>query len=461
VNRRSVLGGLAATAVGAAAGAAWWAGRRPRPSGPSVVLILTDDQGINDLGCYYTPPPDANAYAAIETPNLDRLATDGLRLTRFYVGAAVCTPSRAALLTGCYPPRVGFGAKEGPGPGVLTPTSREGLSPDETTLAELFRAAGYRTACVGKWHLGHHAPFRPTNQGFDEFFGIPWSNNQAPLALFRGDRRLRPLAADEPLVEPFTREALEFLARCGDDPFFLYLAYSAPHEPWAVGPGFVGRSRRGRYGDAIGEVDAHVGHLLAALRASGRERDTLVVFLSDNGPWLESATAGGSAWPFRGGKADSWEGGFRSPCLVSWPGTLPGGRAVDDLCAAMDLLPTLAGICGLPRPSLPIDGVDLGATWAGAARSPRTDFAYYARGRLEAVTDGRWKRMYPVDARTPPVPAGLYDLAADPGERVDHLADAPAEAARLDAIADAYREQLGDALTGAVGIGARPIGRAS
>lgn len=458
MNRRALLGGLAAGAAIGAGAAAWWAARRPRPRGPSVLLILTDDQGINDLGCYYTPPPEAGAYARIDTPRLDALAADGLRLTRFYVGAAVCTPSRAALLTGCYPPRVGFG-DTGPGPGVLTPTSREGLAPSETTLAEAFRAAGYRTAAIGKWHLGHLPPFRPTNQGFDEFFGIPWSNNQAPLSLVRNDRRLRALAADEPLVAPFTREALEFLARTGDDPFFLYLAYSAPHEPWAVGPDFAGRSARGRYGDAITEIDAHVGLLLDALRDRGRDRDTLVIFLSDNGPWLESATAGGSAWPFRGGKAEAWEGGFRSPCLVSWPGTLPGGRADDGLFAAMDLFPTLAGICGLPLPTARIDGVDLGGVLSRGGPSPRADFAYYARGRLEAVTDGRWKRMYAVPQRTPKVPAGLFDLAADLGERVNRLADAPAEVERLDAIAERYRADLGDALTGRDGSGVRPLGR--
>ncbi len=459
MNRRAVLaGGLAAAGLGGVAAGAWWARPRPR-TGPNVVIVLTDDQGYNDLGCYYTPPPDQGAYRAIETPNLDRLAAEGLRHTRFYVGAAVCTPSRAALLTGCYPPRVGFGTKAEPGPGVLTPSSKEGLNPDETTLAELFRAAGYRTACVGKWHLGHHPPFRPTNHGFDEFFGIPWSNNQAPLALYRGNTRLRPLAADEPLVEPFSREALEFVARCGRDPFFLYLAYSAPHEPWAVGSSFAGRSARGRYGDAITEVDHHVGALVAALRHHGIAEQTLVLFLSDNGPWLESGVAGGSAWPFRGGKAESWEGGFRSPCLAWWPGTLSPGRTTDELCAAMDLLPTLSSVCGLPRPTLPIDGFDLGPVWNGTGSTARRSFAYWARGRLEAVTDGRWKRMYAVPQRTPPVPEGLYDLARDPGEAVDRLADHATEAERLDGIADDLRATLGDALTRREGSENRPIGR--
>lgn len=448
MNRRALLAGAAA-----ALGGCWT--RRPPRRGPDVVVMLTDDQGLNDLGCYFTPPDDGST-KAIETPNLDRMAAEGLRHTRFYVGASVCTPSRAALLTGCYPPRVGFGAAATGDLGVLSPSSTTGLSPDETTLAELFRAAGYRTACVGKWHLGHHPPFRPTNQGFDEFFGIPWSNDQAPLALFRGDRRLRPLAADEPLVEPFLREALEFVARCGDDPYFLYLAWSAPHEPWAVGPAFAGRSARGRYGDAVTEIDHHVGALLHHLRATGRAERTLVLFTSDNGPWLDGPP-GPSAFPLRGGKAQSFEGGFRSPLLAWWPGTLRAGGAVDGLTAAMDLLPTLSALCGLPSPALPLDGLDLSGTWSGGP-SPRTSFAYYARGRLEAVTDGRWKRMYASPLRSPPVPEATFDLGVDPAETTDVTHTSRPIVERLDTLAEGFRATLGDALTGRVGSEVRPIG---
>ena len=274
------------------------------------------------------------------------MASEGLRLTQFYVGASVCTTSRAALMTGCYPPRVGFGNKE-VGLGVLSPRSRAGLNPDETTVAEMFRSAGYRTACIGKWHLGHHAPFMPLNQGFDEFFGIPWSANQRPLPLVRDNTLVRPLPRRPVLVRQFTEAATDFVQRHRRTPFFLYLAYSAPHDPWSVLPEFRGRSGRGIYRDVIEMVDHHVGVLLDALDRMHLAEDTLVVFTSDNGPWLEPRR-GGSAFPLRGGKSEVWEGGFRSPCLWRWPGVLPAGQTVDAVTTAMDLLPTFAGLAGYP-----------------------------------------------------------------------------------------------------------------
>ncbi|MBX2796838.1 MAG: sulfatase-like hydrolase/transferase [Myxococcales bacterium] len=344
-SRRALLGGLAAAGA-AAAGVGAWQTLRSRP--PNVIVILTDDQGYNDLGCYYTPPKAARAYGAIRTPRLDRMADEGLRLTNFYVAASVCTPSRAALMTGCYPPRVGFGAKD-LGLGVLTPASKAGLNPSETTLAEMFREAGYTTGCVGKWHLGHHEPFQPLSQGFDTFFGIPWSANQKPLPLVLDRETLRRLPGRPVLVRQFTEAAINFVRQNQRDPFFLYLAYSAPHEPWAVLPSFRGRSERGLYGDVIEMVDHFVGELLDALDHLGLSEDTLVVFTSDNGPWLEPPR-GGSAHPLRGGKATVWEGGFRSPCLWRWPGVLPEGQVVDEVVTALDLLPTFAGLAGVPDP---------------------------------------------------------------------------------------------------------------
>ncbi|MEQ1506518.1 MAG: sulfatase, partial [Myxococcota bacterium] len=458
-----VLAGAAGLAVAAAAGAtaAWWRGeaarRGPRP--PNLVVILTDDQGLNDLGCYYTPPPGLDPVAKIDTPRLDRMAAEGVRLSTFYVAASLCTPSRAALLTGCYPPRVGFGAKDR-GVGVLTPESRGGLAPEEVTVAEVLRDAGYRTGCFGKWHLGHQPPFRPTRQGFDEYFGIPWSNNQAPLVLIRGEEVVRRIDDTTPLTAPFTREALGFVARNADRPFFLYLAYSAPHEPLAVLPSFRGASARGRYGDAIAEVDHHVGLVLDALVEHGIADHTLVVFTSDNGPWLDGPpnAATGDAFPLRGGKGEPWEGGYRSPCLWWWPGTLPAGRVVAPLVTALDLLPTFARLGGAGLPAAPIDGHDAWPVVVGGAQSPTDAFYYYARGRLEAIRRGRFKRMFAVPIRTPPIEAALYDLEADPGETTDVAAAHPEVVAELDRLADAMRQRLGDDLRGVTGAEQRPIG---
>ncbi|MCA9492589.1 MAG: sulfatase [Myxococcales bacterium] len=452
IDRRELLGSLGAAALTAGCRCG------PRRTGPpNVILVFTDDQGFNDLGCYYTPPPEQQAYARIDTPRLDALASEGLRLTSFYVGASLCTPSRAALLTGCYPPRVGFGDKAR-GLGVLSPSSREGLSPTETTIARMLKGVGYRTACVGKWHLGHLPPFRPTKHGFDEFFGVPWSNNQAPLNLVRGERAERRLRMDEPLTGEFTREAMDFVRRSADAPFFLYLAYTAPHEPWAVLPSFRGTSDRGLYGDEIVEIDHHVGLLVDEVERLGLTRDTLVIFTSDNGPWLDGPAPGGSAWPYRGGKSDSWEGGFRSPSIWRWPGKLAPGRVSDELITALDVLPTLAGITGAALPTLPIDGVDVGSAILGESPSPRDTFFYYARGRLEAVRHGRYKRMFPNTVRRVPIAGGVYDLLSDPGETTNVAADRPDVTTELDGLAEAMRERLGDALTGRVGTENRPIG---
>jgi arylsulfatase A len=453
-----LLGGLAAAgAVGAAAaGGAWWATRSPRRR-PNIVLILTDDQGYNDVGCYWSP---AGGVARINTPRLDELAAEGLRLTDFYVAAAVCTPSRAALLTGCYPPRVGFGAV-GFGPkgdlGVITPSDTSGLAPGEQTMAEVLRAAGYRTACIGKWHLGHRPGLLPTDQGFDDFYGIPYSNNQQPLPLMRNDEVLRRLP-EQPLLEgAFTQAAVTFLERAAsdNDPFFLYLAHSAPHYPWRVADEHRGRSERGLYGDVVERIDWSVGEVLAALERLGVADDTLVVFTSDNGPWLHPAVKAGSAYPFRGGKADTWEGGVRAPCIVRWPGHVPTGVS-DALITAVDLLPTFASIAQASGPAAPIDGLDLTPALLGGA-SQRETFAYYARGRLEALRIGTFKRVFANTAREEPVAAALYDLAADPGESRDVAAAHPDVVQAAESKAAELRLELGDALTGSVGQACRRL----
>jgi len=450
-TRRRLLQGAAATALLGAAGTAWWATRR-RP--PNIVLILTDDQGYNDIGCYWDPPDDG-PYQSIRTPRLDRMASEGVRLTDFYVAASICTPSRAALLTGCYPPRVGYGAKDG-GLGVHSPRSKGGLHPAEQTIADVLKARGYRTACVGKWHLGHHPPFRPTAQGFDDFFGILWSNNQQPLPLVHNDEVIRRLPDRPVLVRQLTTSAIEWMSRREDEPFFMYLAYSAPHEPWAVLPEFRGSSERGLYGDIIESVDHYVGVLLDALEMQGKAEDTLVVFTSDNGPWLHPM--GGSAHPFRGGKAESYEGGVRSPCIWRWPGVLPAGRVVEEVVTALDLLPTFAGLAGASLPTRPIDGRDAWPVVAEGATSTYGPFFYYARGRLEAVREGRFKLMFDNPIRPEPVPEALYDLTADPGETTDVRDAHPEVLARLRQHAQTMRAKLGDAILGLEGTEERTVG---
>ncbi len=452
LSRRRLLAGAGATALaGAAAAGTWWA-TRERP--PNIVLILTDDQGYNDIGCYWDPPDDG-PYQSIRTPRLDAMAAEGVRLTDFYVAASVCTPSRAALLTGCYPPRVGYGNKES-GLGVHSPRSMGGLHPQEETIADLLKARGYRTACVGKWHLGHQPPFRPTAQGFDEYFGILWSNNQQPLPLVHNDTVLRRLPDKPVLVKQFTLSAIEWMSRKPEQPFFLYLAYSAPHEPWAVLPEFRGRSERGLYGDIIESVDHHVGLLLDALEMQGRAEDTLVIFTSDNGPWLHPL--GGSAFPFRGGKADSWEGGVRSPCIWRWPGVLPQGQVVHEVVTALDFLPTFVNLAGAQMPTRPIDGKDAWPVVAQGQPSTYGPFYYYARGRLEAVRQGRFKLMFDNPVRPEPIHQALYDLVDDPGETTDVSAEHPEVLAELLELGDAMRARLGDAIRDLPGPEERPIG---
>ena len=458
-SRRTILTGF--TGLTALGGGAWWAlkARQRRP--PNIVLIVTDDQGYNDLGCYFQAQPD-DSLPTPHTPRLDGMAAQGIRFTDFSVAASVCTPSRAALLTGCYPPRVGFGRQSFGREqiGVLTPQSAFGLHPQEDTLADVLGRAGYATGCIGKWHLGHNPAFLPTAQGFDGFYGIPYSNNQRPLPLMRDDEVLRWLPDEPLLTKPFTQAAVTYMRGHQDQPFFLYLAHSAPHYPYAVVPEFEGRSGGGKYGDVVALIDWSVGTLLDEIDALGLQNDTLVLFTSDNGPWLHEGLHTGSAWPYRGGKALPWEGGFRTPFLARWPGTIPAGVVSHEPITALDLLPTLAGLATAPLPSQPIDGRDCRAALTHVGRSPRDDFAYYARGRLEAVRQGPWKLVFDNPSRVPAVQEGLYHLDQDPQELVDQASAHPDVVAALRQLAAGYRRELGDALRGNEGTGCRPIGQA-
>ncbi|MFM8415706.1 MAG: sulfatase-like hydrolase/transferase [Planctomycetota bacterium] len=459
---------------------------------PNVVLVFADDLGYGDLGCY--------GGTAAATPAIDSLARAGLRFTDFHVAQAVCSASRAALLTGCYPNRIGIA-------GALGPSARHGLAAEETTLAELLRDRGYRTACVGKWHLGHHAPFLPTRHGFDEYFGLPYSNDMwphhpeakrdtfPPLPLFDGeaivDADVRP-EDQATLTARYTARAVEFIERAGKAadgrPFFLYMAHSMPHVPLFAGEAFRGKSPGGLYGDVLAEIDASVAALLAALDRTGHADDTLVIVTSDNGPWLSYGNHAGSAGPLREGKGTSFEGGVRVPCVARLPGVIPAGTVCATPAMTIDLVPTIATLTGEPLPTdedghvvvkgRRIDGRDVGGLFRGRPADPVAQPVYcfwYADNELQAVREGNWKLLFPHKARTMagqrpgqdgvpgryrPLAVGreLYDLATDPGEARDVAAAHPEIVARLESLAERARDDLGDSLTGRQGSGARPAG---
>ena len=457
----------------------------PEPP-PNFVLILADDMGYGDLSCY-----GARGY---RTPNLDRLAARGVRFTSFYVAQAVCSASRAALLTGCYPNRVGLLS-------ALGPNAQTGINPAELTLAEVLQRRGYATAIFGKWHLGDAPEFLPTRHGFDEYFGLPYSNDMWPwhpdyvnlppdaaqrkrgypdLPLYEGERVvLRPVTAahQAQLTTWYTERAVEFIGRHRDQPFFLYVPHAMPHVPLFVSDKFRGKSRAGLYVDVIREIDWSVGEILKALRRHGLEERTLVIFTSDNGPWLLYGNHAGSAGPLREGKATVFEGGVRVPFIARWPGRIPRGRVCGELATTMDLLPTLARLAGAELPAgRRIDGRDIGPLLRGepGARSPHEVFYYYWGRDLQAVRSGPWKLHLPHTYPKPDPPGAdgkpgrytqmrigpaLFHLDKDPGETRDVAAQHPEVVRRLEALAEQTRADLGDAATGREGSGTRPPGK--
>lgn len=450
---------------------------------PNIVLVLTDDQGYGDLGCY--------GAEGLLTPHLDRMAAEGMRFTDFHVSQGVCSASRASLLTGCYAERVGIR-------GALGPNARVGLNPEEETIAELLRARGYATGIFGKWHLGHHEPFLPLQHGFDEFFGLPYSNdmwpvgfdgapladraNKAsypPLRLIEGNQPgevVSTLADQARLTELYTVRALRFIAASKDRPFFLYLPHSMPHVPLGRPEAFRGKART-PYGDVIAEIDASMGRILAALDEHGLRERTLVIFTSDNGPWLNFGNHAGSTGGLREGKGTGWEGGARVPCLMRWPGRIPAGSVCTRLAATIDLLPTIAALTGARLPAKPIDGVDLTPLLEGRAEAaPRREYAYYYEERLVAVRRDDWKLALPHEYRSylgvepghdgfpGPYATGkceleLHDLAHDPGETTSVAAQHAEIVRELEALAERTRRELGDRLLGVHGSGVRPPGR--
>ncbi len=444
LSRRRFLRTLGGAAAG---GLAAWAGRWARGAGtadrPNLVLIFTDDQGYHDLGCFGAED--------IRTPHIDRMAAEGTRFTDFYVAAPVCSPSRAALLTGCYPIRTGVTR-------VLFPRDKAGLRRDRKTLAEILKPLGYATACIGKWHLGtgtravaglpEHAEFMPTNRGFDYYFGIPYSNDMRPTPLVRNLEVVEEPAKQSTLTQRYTEEAVRFIRAHRDRPFFLYLPHTMPHVPLAASERFRGRSPRGLYGDVIEEIDWSTGEILKTLAELGLDEKTLVVYTSDNGPWLSKGKAGGCAKPLRDGKFTTWEGGFRMPCVMRWPGRVPAGRVCREMVLSMDLVPTFARLAGAPLPEgYELDGKDVWPILAGrpGAKTPHEAFFYYKGRRIEAVRSGPWKVILfnGVAKGTPARPAQLYDLAHDIGERHDVAADHPDVVERLTALALAEAKRTG------------------
>lgn len=450
----------------------------PDPKAPAnVVIIFTDDQGYGDVGVF--------GASDIETPNLDRMARKGLKLTNFYAAQPVCSASRAGLLTGCYPNRIGIH-------NALMPGSQVGLNPSEETLAEILSDQGYRTAIFGKWHLGDQPEFLPTRHGFDEFFGIPYSNDMWPLHPLQGpvfDFDPLPLYEQETIVDTLqdqtlltreiTRRSVALIEENRDQPFFLYVPHPQPHVPLYVSDRFRGKSGRGLYGDVIMELDWSVGEILDALGRNGLEDNTLVIFTSDNGPWLAYGNHAGSAGPLREGKGTSWEGGVREPCLMQLPGRLPAGATLEQPVMAIDLLPTIAGLTGASLPEKPIDGKDLWPLLTGASTEhPQPAYFFYYRvNELHAVRQGDWKLVLPHRYRSmqgqPPgrdglpgsytyfeLPeAALYNLASDPSERQNLAGDHPEKVAELMALVRSMRSRLGDALSGVEGTENREPGR--
>ena len=405
---------------------------------PNYVLIFCDDLGYGDLGCYGS--------AKNRTPRIDAMAKEGMRFTSFLSSSPVCTPSRASLLTGCYARRVGM-HEDFTGHWVLIPRSRRGMHADEWTLPEILKAKGYATACIGKWHLGDQPPHLPTAHGFDEYYGIPYSNDMAsarrgdpPLPLVQDTKVIEAPANQATLTKRYTREAIQFIERNKSKPFFLYLPHTFPHLPLFASKEFHGKSANGRYGDSVEEIDWSTGKILDALKQHGLDKNTLVIFTSDNG---SNGRNGGSNAPLSGAKGGTMEGGMRVPMIARWPGHIPAGSTCNELSSTMDFLPTFAALSGGLLSANKIDGHDITPLLIGTkgAASPYEVFYYYRRRQLQAVRWGDWKWHLPL-ANTFPNwttanqkgrgrPGKLVNLKTDLAEKVDVTAANPKVMAKM------------------------------
>ena len=427
---------------------------------PNVVIMLMDNLGYGDLGCYGS--------TVHRTPHVDRLAQEGLRLTDFYSTSGVCTPSRASLMTGCYPRRVGLHCS-GLGPSVLMPMDPKGLHPDEITMAHLLRQAGCATACIGKWHLGDQPPFLPTRHGFDEYLGVPYSEDMVrsdshpdwpPLPLMRNEEVIEAPVDRDDLTRRYTEEAIRFIRENRDRPFFLYIPHAMPgscEEPFAT-PEFRGRSGNGIYGDAVEELDWSAGRIMRTLGELGLDDRTLVIWTSDNGA-VEHHPRQGSNAPLRGWGYDTSEGAQRVPCIARWPGRIPAGQVSDEIVTMMDFLPTLACLAGTEAPTdRIIDGQDLRPLLLGNSEFTslydEAGFFYYHMAQLQAVRAGRWKLYLPLENKKTNLSGDysegesaepeLYDVRNDPGEAREVSAERPEVVEHLSGLAENARQDLGD-----------------
>ncbi|MGF1448439.1 MAG: sulfatase [Opitutales bacterium] len=426
---------------------------------PNIILINCDDLGYGDLGCYGS--------TVNKTPHLDRLAAEGMRFTDFYMASAVCSPSRCAMLTGCYPARIDCGDFDGVA--VLFPGDPTGLNPEEETIASLLKQRGYATQLVGKWHCGDQPEFLPTRHGFDAYYGLPYSNDMGIQKINPGSKTPLPLLRDETVIqaqpdqagltERYVEECVRFLRDNRDQPFFLYLAHMHVHLPLLVSQRFLEASDNGAYGGAVECIDWALGALLNELKALGLTENTLVVFTSDNGS--RARGEGGSNAPLRGYKGQLHEGGIRLPCIVHWPGQVPAGTVRETMMTSMDILPTLATLTGAPRPQKTIDGMDFAEVWTGDREQGQRDtFFYYWKHQLCGVRRGDWKLLTHEGEWTQTTRVDtLYNLREDLAETKNLYSQRPDIVAELQAQLQACREDIGDDLTQTPGAHRRPKGR--
>lgn len=444
---------------------------------PNIVLIYMDDMGYGDV----------EAYSGIDytTPNINKLAAEGMRFTNFYAAQPVCSASRAAILTGCYPNRIGIAA-------ALGPNAKIGISEKEVTIAQMLKKKNYATCIIGKWHLGNVKKFLPLQHGFDEYFGLPYSNDMwpgnpksdskfPPLPLIEGNsviRYIKDLKDQSMLTTWYTEKAVDFIKRNKDQPFFLYLAQSMVHVPIAVSNKFKGKSKQGLFGDVMMEIDWSVGEVMKALKSNGVDKKTLVVFTSDNGPWLIYGNHAGSAGGLREGKLTTWEGGQKEPSIFWWPGHIEAGTICNKLAANLDILPTLAAIAHTPLPQNKIDGVNILPLLEGDKDANPRDhlFYYFHKNSLEAVRQGAWKLVlphkfmsyenelpgtdgFPGEKHLDSTALALYDLRRDPGERYDVKRQHPDIVKKIQKLVEETRVDLGDDLTGRPGENRRAPGK--
>lgn len=447
---------------------------KPNIDKPNVVIFFADDLGYADLHCF--------GGQSMETPNLDALAREGRRMTSFYASQGVCSASRCSLLTGCYNVRLSI-------LGALGPGAKACLNPDEQTIAEVVKPQGYQTAIFGKWHLGDRGAGLPLNHGFDEYFGLPYSNDMwpfhptakfPPLPMIENNETIKASVTAEDqkhLTQWNTEHAISFMRRHQREPFLLYMPYNMPHVPIYASRQFDGSTGKGLYHDVIAEIDWSVGEVRKFLKESGLDERTVIIFTSDNGPWLSYGNHAGSAEPLREGKGTAWEGGVREPTIVCWPGQIPADSQCDEVAASIDLLPTVAFLTGAELPERKIDGKNIWPLLAGhaQARTPHEAYYYYWGRELHAVRRGPWKLHFPHEYRTLAGQPGkdgkpgpyktakcgleLYNLQEDISESRNVISQHPDVVRQLEALAAKVRTELGDALTATRGTEVRPAGQ--